>query len=227
MGRTYREITGKLKAFIEEQKLFFVGTAAADGRINVSPKGLDSLRVLDSNRVMWLNLTGSGNETAAHVRELDRMTLMFCAFEGKPLILRLYGHARAIHRHDADWKTSYALFNSLPGARQIFDMQVDLVQTSCGMGVPLYRYADDRKSSLTGLHAWGKPGCKSTGQKKTAQASTASLRTSMETGMRNRTNLAVHSSRAGKSLYTTRHPPPRTVPARPANHNSLPASACS
>jgi hypothetical protein len=158
MGRTYREITGKLKAFIEEQKLFFVGTAAADGRINVSPKGLDSLRVLDSNRVMWLNLTGSGNETAAHVRELDRMTLMFCAFEGKPLILRLYGHARAIHRHDADWKTSYALFNSLPGARQIFDMQVDLVQTSCGMGVPLYRYADDREELVDWAARMGETG---------------------------------------------------------------------
>jgi len=145
MGKIYKKITDELKAFIEEQQLFFVGTAAADGRINVSPKGLDSLRVLDSNRVMWLNLTGSGNETAAHVRELDRMTLMFCAFAGKPQILRLYGHARAIQTHDADWKTSYARFSPLPGARQIFDMQVDLVQTSCGMGVPLYNYAGGRE----------------------------------------------------------------------------------
>jgi len=145
MGMKYSEITDELKAFIEAQKLFFVGTAAAEGRINVSPKGMDSLRVLDHNRVAWLNLTGSGNETAAHVRELNRMTLMFCAFEGKPRILRLYGSARAIHRHDTDWDACCSLFNPLPGARQIFDMKVDLVQTSCGMGVPLFDYAGDRQ----------------------------------------------------------------------------------
>jgi Pyridoxamine 5'-phosphate oxidase len=148
MGKQYSEITDELKAFIETQKLFFVGTAAAGGRINVSPKGMDSLRVLDRNRVVWLNLTGSGNETAAHVRECNRMTLMFCAFEGSPLILRLYGNARAIHRYDADWDTCHALFNPLPGARQIFDMQIDLVQTSCGMGVPLFDYAGDRKQLI-------------------------------------------------------------------------------
>jgi len=144
MGRKYSEITDELKIFIESQKLFFVGTATAEGRINVSPKGMDSLRVLDRNRVVWLNLTGSGNETAAHIRELNRMTLMFCAFEGSPLILRLYGTARAIHPNDADWEACYSLFNPLPGARQIFDMKVDLVQTSCGMGVPLFDYAGDR-----------------------------------------------------------------------------------
>lgn len=158
MGKIYSNISDELKAFIEEQKLFFVGTAAADGRINVSPKGLDSLRILDRNRVMWLNLTGSGNETAAHVRELDRMTLMFCAFAGNPLILRLYGHARAIHRHDADWETSYALFNPLPGARQIFDMQVDLVQTSCGMGVPRYEYTGDREQLIDWASRKGETG---------------------------------------------------------------------
>jgi len=148
MGKKYSEITDELKAFIEAQKLFFVGTAAAEGRVNVSPKGMDSLRVLDRNRVVWLNLTGSGNETAAHVRELSRMTLMFCAFEGKPLILRLYGTARAIHRHDSDWDTCYSLFIPLPGARQIFDMKVDLVQTSCGMGVPQFDYAGDREQLI-------------------------------------------------------------------------------
>jgi len=144
MGKKYSEITDELKAFIESQKLFFVGTAAADGRINVSPKGMDSLRVLGRNRVVWLNLTGSGNETAAHIRDCNRMTLMFCAFEGSPLILRLYGSARAIHHYDADWAACLALFKPLPGTRQIFDMQIDLVQTSCGMGVPLFDYAGDR-----------------------------------------------------------------------------------
>jgi hypothetical protein len=105
MGQKYGEITDILKTFIQAQKLFFVGTAAADGRINVSPKGMDSLRVLDRNHVVWLNLTGSGNETAAHIQEFNRMTLMFCAFEGSPLILRLYSSARAIHRYDSDWET--------------------------------------------------------------------------------------------------------------------------
>jgi len=148
MGKKYNEITAELQAFIEAQKLFFVGTAAAEGRINVSPKGMDTLRVLDKNRVAWLNLTGSGNETAAHVQELDRMTLMFCAFEGSPLILRLYGNAKVIHMCDAQWQLLYPLFRPLPGARQIFDMQIDLVQTSCGMGVPLFDYAGDRQQLI-------------------------------------------------------------------------------
>ena len=158
MGKIYNEINNELKAFIEKQKLFFVGTAAAAGRINVSPKGLDSLRVLDRNRIMWLNLTGSGNETAAHVRELNRMTLMFCAFEDRPLILRLYGSARAIHRHDADWETCHALFNPMPGARQIFDMTIDLVQTSCGMGVPLFDFAGDREQLIDWASRKGETG---------------------------------------------------------------------
>jgi len=148
MGKKYKEITDAHKAFIEAQKLFFVGTAAAGGRINVSPKGMDTLRVLDKNRVAWLNLTGSGNETAAHIQELDRMTLMFCAFEGSPLILRLYGNAKVIHMRDAQWQLLYPLFRPLPGTRQIFDMQIDLVQTSCGMGVPLFDYAGDREQLI-------------------------------------------------------------------------------
>jgi hypothetical protein len=160
MGLKYREITNELKTFIEAQKLFFVGTAAAEGRINVSPKGMDSLRVLDPNRVVWLNLTGSGNETAAHVREHNRMTLMFCAFEGSPRILRLYGSARAIHRHDTDWDTCYSLFKPLPGARQIFDMKVDLIQTSCGMGVPLFDYAGDRERLIDWAARKGDAGLK-------------------------------------------------------------------
>jgi hypothetical protein len=160
MGQKYSQITDKLKAFIEDQKVFFVGTAAAGGRINISPKGMDSLRVLDRNRVAWLNLTGSGNETAAHVRELNRMTLMFCAFEGSPLILRLYGTTRAIHPYDAEWETCYSLFKPLPGARQIFDMQIDLVQTSCGMGVPLFDYIDDREQLIDWALRKGEAGLK-------------------------------------------------------------------
>lgn len=144
MGKKYKEIEKPLQKFIEEQRLFFVGTAAPDGYVNVSPKGMDSLRVLSKNRVVWLNLTGSGNETAAHVFESDRMTIMLCAFEGNPMIMRLYGHATVVHPRDKNWSELIALFPEDVGARQIFDMQVDLIQTSCGFGVPLYDYAEER-----------------------------------------------------------------------------------
>ncbi len=150
MGQKYTEIAPKMVDFIRRQRLFFVATAAADGRVNLSPKGLDSLRVLDARRVAWLNVTGSGNETGSHVRELPRMTLMFCAFEGSPMILRLYGTARVIHPYDPEWEVLYPCFTPQLGARQIFDLAVDLVHTSCGMGVPLFDYAGEREQ----LAAW-------------------------------------------------------------------------
>jgi hypothetical protein len=144
MGKRYDQLTDKHIRFIAAQKIFFVGTATADSRVNVSPKGMDSLRVLQSDRVAWLNLTGSGNETAAHVQQDPRMTLMFCAFEGEPLILRLYGTARVIHQRDPAWRQLFPLFQPLPGARQIFDLAIDLVQTSCGMAVPYFAHQGDR-----------------------------------------------------------------------------------
>ncbi len=145
MGQRYDHIPAPQIEFIARQKIFFVGTAGgADTRVNVSPKGMDSLRVLSPNRVIWLNTTGSGNETAAHLLENDRMTVMFCSFEGKPIILRLYGRAAAIHPRDTAWAELSAHFPDLPGARQIFDLSIDLVQTSCGMAVPCFDYREDR-----------------------------------------------------------------------------------
>jgi len=144
MGKRFPEIEDKQIQFIKAQHMFFVGSATADSRINVSPKGMDSLRVLDKNRVVWLNVTGSGNETAAHMQNDSRMTIMFCAFEGNPKILRLYGSAKTIQVGDAGWDDLYGLFEPLPGARQIFDMHVDLVQTSCGFGVPFFDFVADR-----------------------------------------------------------------------------------
>ena len=144
MAKFFEAINEELSAFIANQKIFFTGTAAAEGRVNVSPKGTDSLRVLGPNRVIWLNLTGSGNETAAHLAQVNRITLMFCAFEGKPLILRLYGSARTIHPRDKDWEELYAHFPDSNGARQIFDIQVESVQTSCGFAVPFMDYKEDR-----------------------------------------------------------------------------------
>ena len=152
MAKRFGSLTEQHIRFIRAQRIFFVGTAAADSRVNVSPKGMDSLRVIDDRRVVWLNVTGSGNETAAHVLADPRMTLMFCAFEGPPLILRLYGRARAIHLTAAEWTALSALFQPLPGTRQLFELSVDLVQTSCGAGVPLYQYLGDREE----LNEWSR-----------------------------------------------------------------------
>ncbi len=145
MATQYSEISDRLISFINNQHIFFVATATADGHINLSPKGMDSLKVINKNRVIWLNVTGSGNETAAHVQQLSRMTIMFTSFEGAPLILRLYGNAKVIHQGDAEWDKLYALLKLLPGARQIFDVGIDLVQTSCGMAVPYMDYVEDRE----------------------------------------------------------------------------------
>lgn len=130
--------------FIEAQKMFFVATAGAEGRINLSPKGLDSLRVLSADRIVWLNLTGSGNETAAHIQENGRMTLMLNAFDGPANILRIYGQARAVHQRDEAWQELGGLFPFYEGARQIFDLSISLVQTSCGYAVPEYEFKKDR-----------------------------------------------------------------------------------
>lgn len=150
MGKQYSEISENHKSFIDAQKIFFVATAAPEGRVNLSPKGMDSLRIVDANRVVWLNLTGSGNETAAHLAESPRMTLMFCSFESEPKILRLYGTAREVQPGDAEWEDYYRHFAPMNGVRQIFDMNVDLVQTSCGFAVPFFEYQGEREM----LTAW-------------------------------------------------------------------------
>ena len=146
MGQQFSEISERLRTFIEAQHVYFVGSAARDGRVNISPKGLDSLRVLGPDRVVWLNGTGSGNETAAHLLDVPRMTIMFCSFDAKPLILRLYGTARAIHAGDAEWTDLLALFPPMQGSRNIFVLDIDLVQTSCGFGVPFMDFQADRET---------------------------------------------------------------------------------
>jgi len=160
MAKKLDSITPELKEFIEKQHIFFVGTTANEGRINISPKGMDSFRVIDSNKIVWLNLTGSGNETAAHLLKNNRMTIMFCAFEGKPLILRLYGVAKMYHPRDTQYHQYITLFEENVGARQIVEMDIELVQTSCGMAVPLM----DLKAERTLLDDWatnkGKQGIK-------------------------------------------------------------------
>jgi hypothetical protein len=150
MGKRYSELQPDQTAFIAEQHLFFVATAPVQGRVNLSPKGMDALRVITPTRILWLNLTGSGNETAAHLAHDPRLTLMWCGFEKRPLILRAYGTARAIHRNDPDWPALAEKLPDQPGARQIMDVTIDLVQSSCGFAVPFMNFAGDRPV----LHDW-------------------------------------------------------------------------
>jgi hypothetical protein len=144
MARFYPALEERHRDFIAAQKLFFTATAPADGRINLSPKGMDSLRVLDSWRVAYLDLTGNGNETAAHLRKDGRLTLMFCSFDAEPQILRLYGRGQTVRRQDAAWAELRPHIPVLPGERQLIVLDIDSVQTSCGYAVPLFDYRGER-----------------------------------------------------------------------------------
>lgn len=144
MAEQFQHINMPQQKFIEAQQMFFVGTAAADGRVNISPKGMDSLRVLGPNRIVWRNFTGSGNETAGHLAQVNRMTLMWCGFEQQAMIMRAYGSACTLHQRDAEWDKMNALFPAQRGMRQIYDMQVEILQTSCGYAVPFFDHAGDR-----------------------------------------------------------------------------------
>ena len=147
MAKLFSEILPALREFIERQHIFFTASAAAGSRVNVSPRGADALRVLGPNWVAYLDQTGSGNETAAHMRADGRLTIMFCAFVGAPTILRLYGRGRSVPRGTAEYAellgTSFNGEES-PGARQIVVQEIDLVQTSCGYGVPLFDHVGER-----------------------------------------------------------------------------------
>lgn len=160
MAKFFDKLSTALQGFIEEQQMFFVATADVDGRVNLSPKGLDSLRVLSPNRIIWLNLTGSGNETAAHILGVNRMTLMFCSFAGNPLILRVYGSATAIYPGDPEWDNLIGEFPNMAGARQIFDLKIESVQTSCGYAVPLYEYVEQRTRLLDSAEQKGEAAIK-------------------------------------------------------------------
>ncbi len=146
MGKFQHFIQPAHQAFIERQHIFFVSTAplSGEGRINLSPKGLDCFRVLSEHQVGYMDLISSGNETSAHTLENGRITLMFCSFEGPPNILRLYGRGRAVLPGTEDWATYAPHFTIYPSTRQIIVADIDLVQTSCGFGVPLYDYAGER-----------------------------------------------------------------------------------
>ncbi|GAB3887069.1 pyridoxamine 5'-phosphate oxidase family protein [Spirosoma agri] len=146
MGKFHESIKPAHREFIEKQHIYFVSSAplSADGRINLSPKGLDSFRVLSDSQVAYMDVISSGNETSAHTLENGRITIMFCSFEGAPTILRLYGKGFTVLPDTAEWEQYAPHFTIVPSTRQLIVANIDLVQTSCGFGVPLYEYAGER-----------------------------------------------------------------------------------
>ena len=155
MAKLYPSIIPELRAFIEKQQMFFVASAPLDpsGHVNLSPKGLDCLRILSPDQVAYLDLTGSGNETSAHLLENGRITLMFCAFAGPPRILRLYGRGRTVLPDAPEWGQLRQLFGEYPGVRQIIVAEITRVQTSCGFAVPRYDYVSQRPTLLDWANA--------------------------------------------------------------------------
>ena len=154
----FEQIDAEHQRFIERQKIFFVATAAREGRVNVAAKGMDTLRVVDPNRIIWLDLTGAENETAAHLGDTPRMTLMWCSFDRNPLVLRAYGDAVAMHPRDTAWCELITLFPTIPGARQILDLHVNMVLTSCGFGVPLFEFSGQRDTLIRWAEKKGEEG---------------------------------------------------------------------
>ena len=161
MGKRFPSIETSHRDFIEKQHIFFVATAAPSGHVNISPKDCAALRLLGSNRAVYLDQTGSGNETAAHLRIDRRITLMFCAFDGSPLILRLYGEGTVLVRGSEAYRELIATAfgnEERAGARQIVAIDVDLVQTSCGFGVPRFDYQGERDTLTRWAESKGESG---------------------------------------------------------------------
>ena len=173
MAKQYAQIDLVHREFIEAQHIFFTASATADSRVNVSPKGLNALRILDEKTVAYLDLTGSGSETAAHMRADGRLTLMFCAFDGRPQILRLYGKGRTVPRGSNEYaRLLEAVFANTeqPGARQIVILDVDLVTTSCGYGVPRFEYAGERPTLIGWAANKGEEGLEAYRREKNARS---------------------------------------------------------
>ncbi|WP_299596784.1 pyridoxamine 5'-phosphate oxidase family protein [uncultured Microbulbifer sp.] len=170
MATQFPELEGAHIEFIKQQHIYFVATAGAEGYVNNSPKGMDSFRIINSKQIAWLNLTGSGNESAAHVLENGRMTIMFCSFGKQPLILRLYGNARVYHKRDAEWQDYSELFPTQPGARQIFVVDLAMVQTSCGFAVPYFEFVSDRPTLAKWAENTGDAGIEAYWQKKNTKS---------------------------------------------------------
>ena len=171
MAKFMDRLDDRLTAFIAAQRMFFVGTAPNQGRVNLSPKGLNTFRVLSPQLAGYLDLTGSGNETAAHLRENGRLTFMFCAFEGAPLILRLYGTGQVVRPADEGWDVLRPSFgDAIPGERQIIVLHIESAQTSCGFGVPLYTHAGERQQLIDWAVKKGEDGVRAYRAEKNARS---------------------------------------------------------
>ena len=166
MAKFYDRLNDELKTFISEQKIFFTATAPSSGRINLSPKGIDTFRCIDATTVAYLDLTGSGNETAAHLHENERITIMFCSFDKNPLILRLYGRGKVISQQSDCFNNLHYLFPKIAGERQIILLNIDSIQTSCGFGVPIYEFKEDRETLIDWATKKGTSGINEYQQKK-------------------------------------------------------------
>jgi len=145
MAKFFDALTDGIIDFIGEQKMFFIATAPHEGRINLSPKGMNTFRVLDTKTVAYLDLTGSGNETSAHIKDDGRVTIMMCSFSQKPLILRLYGHGKVIRPAHPEWTNYFRYFTAIPGQRQIVVTTIESIQTSCGFAVPVFELKEERQ----------------------------------------------------------------------------------
>lgn len=158
MADFFEHLTDKQIAFINQQPMFFIATAPKSGRINLSPKGMDTFRVISPNLVGYLDLTGSGNETAAHIKDDGRVTIMFNSFGPAPLILRLYGSGRVALKGSDDWRAYIDLFTDIPGARQIILLDISSVQTSCGYAVPVMELKEERQTLVKFAETKGEGG---------------------------------------------------------------------
>jgi hypothetical protein len=160
MGKVYEALDEALMGFIGRQHVFFVGTApdSPEGHLNVSPKGLDTFRILGPNSVAYLDLTGSGIETVAHLRQNGRITIMFCAFEGRPLVVRLYGRGRVVEPGDPEWESLLTHFPEYPGVRSVVVVDVERVADSCGYAVPLYEFKGERSQLIAYANKKGPEG---------------------------------------------------------------------
>ena len=224
MAKQFPSIEPAHRAFIERQRVFFAASAAPEARVNVSPRGTDALRVLGPNAVAYLDRTGSGNETAAHLRADGRLTLMLCAIEGPPLIVRLYGRGRTLRRGGPEYARllAEAFGGEEPiGARQIVVLDVELVQTSCGYGVPRFDYKGERESLTRWSEDKGEDGLEAYRREKNARSIDGCRRGGGRTRWDKEAPVPENEATSGDCHHRQAGPPPSPRP-RPASASRRP-----
>ena len=170
MAQFFSRLDDTLKSFIADQQMFFVATAPGEGRVNLSPKGMDTFRVIDDTTACYLDLTGSGNETAAHLRDNGRITIMWCSFGGTARIMRIFGTGRVVRPGSADFERLIGLFPEIPGVRQIMVIDIDEAQTSCGYAVPQYELVRERPTLVKWAEKKGDDGLRNYWRRKNVKS---------------------------------------------------------